>query len=100
MRTFPARQSSFASSLFPFSTKRSTLIRQMKRGMLIGVLVPVAVLLVIVAVSGRQITFIPNGTFFRNPNGASDTYSTTGEGVDRTGPFYKRSATNGPSCGS
>src|SRR5438132_2519207 len=100
MRTFPARQSSFASSLFPFSTKRSTLIRQIKRGMLIGVLVPVAVLLVIVAVSGRQITFIPNGTFFGNPNGASETYSTTGEGVDLTGPFFQSLGTNGRSCGS
>src|SRR5947209_7416784 len=100
MRTFPARQSSFASSLFPFSTKRSTLIRQIKRGMLIGVLVPVAVLLVIVAVSGHQITFIPNGTFFGNPNGASETYSTTGEGVDLTGPFFQSLGTNGRSCGS
>src|SRR5438309_3849781 len=100
MRTFPARQSSFASSLFPFSTKRSTLIRQIKRGMFIGVLVPVAVLLVIVAVSGHQITFIPNGTFFGNPNGASETYSTTGEGVDLTGPFFQSLGTNGRSCGS
>jgi cytochrome c peroxidase len=57
-------------------------------------------LTVIVAISGQQITFIPNGTFFANPNGASETYSTTGGGIDETGPFFQSLGTNGRSCAS
>ncbi len=44
--------------------------------------------------------FIPNGTSFLNPGGASQTYSTIGGGIDLTGPFFQSLGTNGRSCGS
>ncbi len=38
---------------------------------------------------GEQIPFVPNGVHFPNPGGASQTYSTTGNGIDLTGPFFQ-----------
>ncbi len=65
--------------------------------------VPVLALLTIVAaVSGHQIpfiTFIPNGVFFPNPAGASQTHSSTG-GIDLTGPFFQNLGANGRNCGT
>ncbi|HEV2197286.1 MAG TPA: hypothetical protein VGR55_17000 [Candidatus Acidoferrum sp.] len=57
-----------------------------------------ATLLAIVGVSGQQFTFIPNGTFFPNPSGASETYSTSGGGIDLTGPFFQSLGSNGRAC--
>jgi cytochrome c peroxidase len=73
-----------------------------KRGIIIGVLVTVAVFMVIAAVNGQQFTFIPNGTFFPNPTGASETYSTAGGGIDLTGPFFQSLSPNGNgrACGT
>ncbi|MGB9455744.1 MAG: hypothetical protein WCB12_06855 [Bryobacteraceae bacterium] len=45
-------------------------------------------------------TFIPNGTSFLNLGGASQTYSTSGGGIDQTGLFFQSLGTNGRSCGS
>jgi cytochrome c peroxidase len=45
-------------------------------------------------------TFIPNGTSFLNPGGASQTSSTAGGGIDLTGLFFQSLGTNGRSCGS
>ena len=45
-------------------------------------------------------TFVPNGTLFLNPGGASQTYSTTGGGIDQTGLFFQSLGTNGRSCAS
>ncbi len=42
--------------------------------------------------------FIRNGTLFPNPNGASETYSTNGGGIDLKGPFFQSMGTNGRSC--
>lgn len=98
MQTFPARQSHFARSLSAFFSKNLLVIRQYKRNSLIGVFVVAAMLLAIAGVSGQQFTFIPNGTFFSNPNGASETYSTTSGGIDLTGPFFQSLGTNGRSC--
>ncbi len=42
--------------------------------------------------------FIPNGVLFPNPAGASQTHSTTGGGIDQTGPFFQSLGTNGRSC--
>ena len=42
--------------------------------------------------------FIPNGIFFPNPNGASETYSANGGGIDLTGPFFQSMGTNGRTC--
>ena len=75
-------------------------MRQYKRSTLSAVLALVAMLMAIVGVSGQQFTFIPNGTFFSNPTGASETYSTTGGGIDLTGPFFQSLGTNGRSCGT
>jgi cytochrome c peroxidase len=44
--------------------------------------------------------FIPNGVLFPNPNGASQTYSTNGGGIDLTGPFFQSMGTNGRTCGT
>ena len=72
--------------------------RQFRRGIVSVVFLAFATLMVIAAVSGQQITFIPNGTFFGNPGGASETYSTTGGGIDQTGPFFQSLGTNGRAC--
>lgn len=44
------------------------------------------------------IPFIPNGVFFPNPDGASQTYSSSGKGMEMTGPFFQSLGTNGRSC--
>lgn len=44
--------------------------------------------------------FIPNGLFFPNPNGASQTYSASSGGIDLTGPFFQSMGTNGRTCGT
>jgi hypothetical protein len=59
-----------------------------------------AALTVIVAISGQQIRLIPNGTFFLDPTGESEMYSTINGGIDLTGPFFQSLGTNGRSCGS
>jgi cytochrome c peroxidase len=98
MWTFPAHQSSFARCMLQFFAKALRLPRQHKRNVLSGVFVAVATLMAIVGVRGQQITLIPNGTFFANPTGASETYSTIGGGINLTGPFFVSMGTNGRSC--
>jgi hypothetical protein len=41
---------------------------------------------------------IPNGFLFPNPNGASQTASANGRGIDLTGPFFQSLGSNGRSC--
>jgi len=65
-----------------------------------AVFLGVAVLMVIAAAGGQQFSFIPNGVFFPNSGGASQTYSTAGGGIDLTGPFFQSLGTNGRSCGT
>ena len=86
--------------IFLFSRKRSTIERQHRPYILSGLLLGVATLMTFAALNGQQISFIPNGTFFANPTGESETYSTTGDGIDLTGPFFQSLGTNGRSCGS
>src|SRR5258708_8990506 len=100
MQTFPARQSSFSRFMSQVFAKMPTLKRKFKRNITSTVFLAVATLLVIAALNGQQITFIPNGTFFANPSGASETYSTTGGGIDLTGPFFQSLGSNGRSCGT
>ena len=63
-------------------------------------------LAVVAAVNGQdrgeifRAPFIPNGAVFFNPNGASQTYSTIGGGIDQSGPFFQSLGTNGRSCAS
>src|SRR5882724_13039370 len=99
MRTF-AQQSSSIRCLSQFFDKNPARARQFKRNIISTVFLAVATLLAIGALNGQQITFIPNGTFFGNPGGASETHSTTGGGMDLTGPFFQSLGTNGRSCGS
>ena len=100
MRVFRAQQPCFARLLSSFLTKvfSSSFERLFARGVLISALVLVAMLMAIVGVKGERITLIPNGTFFANPNGASETYSTVGGGIDMSGPFFQSLGTNGRSC--
>src|SRR6266481_5346265 len=99
MRTF-AQQSSSIRCLSQFFDKNPARARQFKRNIISTVFLAVATLLAIGALNGQQITFIPNGTFFGNPGGASETHSTTGGGMDLTGPFFQSLGSNGRSCGS
>ncbi len=100
MRTFPAQQSSFIRYLSPFSTKKSPFLRKYKAVMISAVFLAVAALMVIAAAGGQQFSFIPNGVFFPNSGGASQTYSTAGGGIDLTGPFFQSLGTNGRTCGT
>jgi cytochrome c peroxidase len=98
MQTFPACQSHSVRSASEFLARGVAVSRRYKRSLLTGVCVTLATLLAIAGVSGQQFTFVPNGTFFANPTGASETYSTTGGGIDLTGPFFQSLGTNGRSC--
>jgi hypothetical protein len=76
-------------------------VRRFGRRFFSPVLLVFALLLSIIVVRGQKIiNLIPNGTFFLNPTGESETYSTAGNGVDLTGPFFQSMGTNGRSCGS
>src|SRR5436309_2741738 len=97
MRTF-AQRSSFPRFLCQFFAHSFRLSRQHVRFVLCAAFLGVATLVAIVGVSGQQFTFIPNGTFLSNPSGASETYSTTGGGIDLTGPFFQSLGSNGRSC--
>jgi cytochrome c peroxidase len=98
MQTLPVPKSTFVCCLSQFLAKKSKLSRHYKRNLLSGVFLVLATLLAIVGVSGQQSTFIPNGAFFGNPNGASETYSTIGGGINLTGPFFQSLGTNDRSC--
>jgi cytochrome c peroxidase len=76
----------------------SAIIRRYRCSVISAVFLAFATLVVIAAVEGQQISLVPNGTFFGNPNGASETYSTVGGGIDLTGPFFQSLGTNGRSC--
>jgi cytochrome c peroxidase len=97
MRT-SAQQSGLTHDSSTISNRGFTLIRCCRRGVVSTVLVLISLLTVIVAISGQQITFIPNGMLFANPSGFSETYSTTGGGIDLSGPFFQVLGTNGRAC--
>jgi len=61
-------------------------------------IVAIATMMAIAGAGAQGITFIPNGVFFPNPGGASQTYSTNGGGIDLTGPFFQSLGTNGRTC--
>ena len=99
MRTFPALRFCFTLFSSQLSGKAFRLIHYFSsRGVYSAVFVLIFMLTVIVATRGNQITFIPNGTFFLNPSGASETYSTAGGGIDLTGPFFQSMGSNGRAC--
>ena len=72
-----------------------SLVSKLRRSIMAMGGVAVTTLVVIAALNGQQITFIPNGTFFSNPTGASETYGTVGGGIDLTGPFFQSLSPNG-----
>lgn len=98
MRTFPARRSNFARFVSHFLAKTTLLKRRHRRFLFSGLLLGVATLMAFAALNGQQLTLIPNGTFFANPSGASETYSLDGGGIDLTGPFFQSLGTNGRAC--
>lgn len=75
-----------------------------KRSLILAALLIGAVLAALRAANADQgllgglFSFIPNGVFFPNPNGASQTYSTNAGGIDETGPFFQSLGTNGRAC--
>lgn len=75
-------------------------MRRYGHNIISAVFLAVATLMVIAAAGGKQFSFIPNGVFFPNSGGASQTYSTTGGGIDLTGPFFQNLGTNGRTCGT
>ena len=76
--------------MFHLPAKRSSAVWKFRRRILSAlVLGASAMMTVVAAVDGqdgdtnRFVPFIPNGTFFPNPGGASQTYSTIGRGIER-----------------
>ena len=100
MQTFPAQRSSFTRCLSHFFIKGFQLTRRYRLHIFSAGFLAVATLVAIAAINGQQVSFISNGTFFGNPTGASETYSTTGGGIDLTGPFFQSLGSNGRSCGT
>ncbi len=91
---------SIHSSRLFVSRLGSTVWDQYKRTVITGILFAVAMLVTMGAISGQHSEFIPNGTLLRNPNGASETFSTVAGGIDETGPFFQNMGTNGRTCAS
>lgn len=81
-------------------------VRRCRPGIIVTALAMWAILVAFQGASGQQsslarlLSFIPNGVFFPNPNGASQTYSLNSKGIDLTGPFFQSLGTNGRSCGT
>jgi hypothetical protein len=97
----PAERFHFACQRIAHST------RALKRRIVICALLAAAVLAAIAGAGAQQqslftgiFSFIPNGVFFPNLNGASQTYSTSGGGIDLSGPFFQSLGTNGRTCGT
>ncbi len=85
-----------------FANRFVSRIGRHRRRLVSAVLLVASTVLMVGAVVKAQdlpfVSFIPNGVFFPNPGGASQTYSTTGGGIDQTGPFSQSLGTNGRSC--
>lgn len=81
-------------------------IERSKRRLVVAALVAGCILIALQGASGQQgpfarlFSFIPNGVFFPNANGASQTYSSNGGGIDLTNPFFQSLGTNGRTCGT
>lgn len=79
-------------------------VRRYKHGIIVAALAAGGVLIAFQGASGQQdlsrrlLSFIPNGVFFPNPSGASQTYSANGGGMDQNGPFFESLGSNGRTC--
>jgi cytochrome c peroxidase len=98
MQVLPAKFSKFPRLFSRLHRPKSMRSRPDKRWIIRSVLVLAGVMLAIATVNGRSFPFIPNGVYFLNPSGASQTYSTVGGGMDQTGPFFQSMGTNGRTC--
>jgi cytochrome c peroxidase len=87
-------------------TRIALAVQHTKRGIIVAGLAAGAILITFQGASGQPrslsglFSFIPNGFFYPNSNGASQTYSANGGGIDLTGPFFQSLGTNGRSCGT
>ena len=100
-RRFPVSIRHFLHRASDLHGKSAGIRRVHRSSVVAGIFLIAGILAAIVAANGQQIpflTFISNGVFFFNPNGASQTYSTNGGGIDLTGPFFQSMGTNGRSC--
>jgi len=97
MQNSRARQSRFIARLSRFVAKR---FNGLRRSAVVILFVFGTMLMAMMGAKGDRFILIPNGTFFSNPGGASQTYSTVNGGIDLTGPFFQSLGTNGRSCGS
>jgi cytochrome c peroxidase len=77
---------------------RSISPRRVTLGLSGALFLTVGTLFFITSLRGQQFAFIPNGSLFPNPNGASQTISVNGKGIDMTGPFFQSLGSNGRSC--
>src|SRR5258708_3094235 len=100
MQTFPSKRSRFARCLSYFFIKGFQLTRRYRLHIFSAGFLAVATLVAIAAINGQQVSFISNGTFFGNPTGASETYSTTGGGIDLTALYFQSLGSNDCSCGA
>lgn len=86
------------------SSGKSRSIARRRNGFILVALIIAGTLLALPQARGTQgpfaalFSFIPNGIFFPNANGASQTYSSNGGGMDQTGPFFQSIGSNGRSC--
>jgi cytochrome c peroxidase len=90
----------FFGSISPVFCKATAIGVRHKRSVIGAGLLVVATLTVL-AERGEQIdfrNFLPNGIFFPNSNGASQTHSTSPGRIDLTGPFFQSLGTNGRTC--
>lgn len=83
---------------------KSSAAARHRRGLMLAALVMGAMFMALQGARGQQspfarlFSFIPNGVFFPNANGASQTYSSNGGGIDLTNPFFQSLGTNGRAC--
>ena len=100
-RSFAVPASRFVGQFSVISNKAIESRSRYRLGMISVVLLCIAVPTAIVAVNAEPDnlrSFIPNSFLFPNENGASQTYSQNGGGIDLTGPFFQPLGTNGRSC--
>src|SRR5262249_18221875 len=107
MHTTPSSDFRRVGRVCHLSAKKPLAVWKFRRRVLSALVLGAgAMLTVVAAVNGQDgatnpfVPFIPNGTLFPNPSGASQTFSTIGGGIDQTGPFFQSLGTNDRSCGS
>ena len=91
----------FAASLPQFVSSGFAFARAHKRWAITVLLVGSTLFTALATAQGQRlsfVSFIPNGVFYPNPAGASQTYSTNPRGIDLANPFFQNLGTNGRTC--